>query len=143
MAQNIKYLLFDPADSLYVQVFKYHRFNDATYISLKAVGESIGYTEKLFPGDDRDQIIMKENNEFFFKLIDGDIEERLNAIINTRKEIIFVYSPGQDNQSNVLVDFIFYEEKDNSKVYNFIKFPFKINSFDQHSDQDLDFDDLW
>lgn len=143
MAQNIKYLLFNPADSLPVQVFKYHRFKDATYVSLKAVEESIGYTEKLFPGDDRDEIIVKENKEFFFKLIDRDIEERLNAIANTSKEIIFAYSPGHDNQSNVLVDFLFYENKEDSADYNFTKFPFKINRYNQHPDQDLDFDDLW
>ena len=55
MDDNIKYIFFNPADSLYGKAFKFHRFKDILLMSLLSMEESIEWSEKLFPGDDRDQ----------------------------------------------------------------------------------------
>jgi hypothetical protein len=88
MDDKIKYILFNPSNSLYDRAFKFHKLKESLFISLKSIEESIGYTEKLFPGDDRDQILIKQKKELYFKIYDKHMENRLKEVIETTKKII-------------------------------------------------------
>ena len=126
MDDKIKYILFNPADSLYGKAFKFHRFKETLFISLQSIEESIGWSEKLFPGDDRDQIILKTKKELYFKIGDKLMEDRLKSIIYTRKEIVFAYKPTNEINTNDLIEFHFFADIDQNSHCNYSEFPFKI-----------------
>lgn len=126
MEDNIKYILFNPSDSLYDKAFKFHKLKESLFISLKSIDESIGYTKKMFPGDDRDQIILKTEREFYFKIGDKLLENRLKAVIETTKKIIFAYKPTTQINTNALVEFYFFEDISQNSDIDYLKFPSEI-----------------
>jgi len=125
MDDKIKYILFNPSNSLYDRAFKFHKLKESLFISLKSIEESIGYTEKLFPGDDRDQILIKQKKELYFKIYDKHMENRLKEVIETTKKIIFVYKLTNDVNTNALIYFYFFEDINQNSKLNYIEFPFK------------------
>jgi hypothetical protein len=147
MDENIKYILFNPSNSLYDRAFKFHKFKESLFISLKSIEESIGYTEKLFPGDDRDQIIIKTKKELYFKIGDKFMENRLRAVIETTKKIIFAYKLTNEINTNALIEFHFYEDIKQNSELNYIEFPFKIETNSSNSelynDEEINWDELW
>ena len=148
MNNTTKYMLFRPSDSLYNQCFKFHRIDENTVlISLMANSDSIGYTEKLFPGDDRDQIIVKTRTEKYFRVPSKELEEKLKDVITTNKSIVFIYENTQDVNTLKLMDFYFYEDEDKSDTRDIEKFPTKIiierDSIFNFMDEDLDWDQMW
>ncbi len=141
MEDKIKYILFNPSDSLYDKAFKFHKLKESLFISLKSIEESIGYTKKMFPGDDKDQIILKTEREFFFKIGDKLLENRLKAVIETTKKIIFAYKPTTQINTNALVEFYFFEDiSQNSEIY-YLRFPSKIetnrNNIELFNDEEI------
>jgi hypothetical protein len=114
---------------------------------LKSIEESIGYTEKLFPGDDRDQIIIKTKKELYFKIGDKFMENRLRAVIETTKKIIFAYKLTNEINTNALIEFHFYEDIKQNSELNYIEFPFKIETNSSNSelynDEEINWDELW
>lgn len=125
MDDEIKYILFNPSNSLYDRAFKFHKLKESLFISLKSIEESIGYTEKLFPGDDRDQILIKQKKELYFKIYDKHMENRLMEVIETTKKIIFVYKLTNEINTNALIDFYFFEDINQNSKHNYIEFPIK------------------
>ena len=140
MDDKIKYILFNPANSLYNKAFKFHRFKEIFFISIKAIEKSIGYSEKLFPGDDRDQIILKTEKEVYFKISDKLMEDRLKSIISTTKEIIFAYKQNDEINTNELIEFNFFVDFNPNSHYSYSEFPsnFQIGNryFDEVYDND-------
>ncbi len=126
MDDNIKYLLFDPADSLYGKAFKFHRFKDILLMSLQSMEESIEWSEKLFPGDDRDKIRVNTKKELYFKIADKLMEDRLKSIINTTNQILFAYKVSNEINTKDLIDFHFFADFKQSSHCNYSEFPSKI-----------------
>lgn len=147
MDENIKYILFNPSNSLYDRAFKFHKLKESLFISLKSIEESIGYTEKLFPGDDRDHIIIKTKKELYFKIGDKFMENRLRAVIETTKKIIFAYKLTNEINTNALIEFHFYEDINQNSELNYIEFPFKIKTNSSNSelynDEEINWDEMW
>lgn len=76
---SYNHLFFNPVDSLYKEAFKFHNFKDAVYISISSMDQSIGYTEKLFPGDDRDRITVTRKEEVYFKVDKEDLKKKVSS----------------------------------------------------------------
>lgn len=148
MDDNIKYILFNPADSLYSKAFKFHRFKEVLLISLKSMEESIEWSEKLFPGDDRDQIRVNTKKELYFKIADKLMEDRLKSIINTTEEILFVYKLSNEINTKDLIDFHFFVDFEQSSHCNYSTFPSKIRRDYKYiigklyNDEEMNWDDI-
>lgn len=125
MENQKKEILFNPINSLYGSVFKFHKVDEYLFMSLKAEEETIGYTQKLFPGDDRDQIISYRNKEMYFLITDDALREKLNTIVNARFTIIFVYEDTDKINTYKLIDFYFLRDQKDKKRSDFKEFPFK------------------
>ena len=126
MDDKIKYILFNPADSLYGEAFKFHRFKEILLISLLSFEESIEWSEKRFPGDDREQIILDTKKGLYFKIGDKLMEDRLKSIINTTEEILFAYKTSSKINTKDLIDFHFFADFKQSSHCNYSEFPSKI-----------------
>ena len=148
MDDNIKYILFNPADSLYGKAFKFHRFKDILLMSLLAMEESIEWSKKLFPGDDRDQIRVNTKKGIYFKIADKLREDRLKSIINTTKEILFVYKLSNEINTKDLIDFHFFSDFKQSSHCNYSTFPSKIRRDYKYiigklyNDEEMNWDDI-
>lgn len=136
-------LFFNPVDSLYKGAFKFHRFTDAVYISISAMDESVGYTEKLFPGDDSDRITVKRKKEIYFKVDKVALEEKLFAHRDAITPMIFEYILGNDGEADVLTNFYLLDEIDMSVVKNLKTFPNKIENEWDYTGKDIDLSDCW
>jgi hypothetical protein len=147
MDDKIKYILFDPADSLYDEAFKFHRFKEILLISLLSYEESIEWSEIRFPGDDREQIRLDSKKGIYFKIGDKLMEDRLKSIINTTKEILFAYKVSSEINTKDLIDFHFFADINQNLYCNYSKFPSKIqrkNGYitDKPYDEEINWDDL-
>jgi hypothetical protein len=148
MDDKIKYILFNPADSLYGEAFKFHRFKEILLISLLSFEESIEWSEKRFPGDDREQIILDTKKGLYFKIGDKLMEDRLKSIINTTEEILFAYKTSSKINTKDLIDFHFFADINQNSHYNYSKFPSKIQRDNDniigklYNDEEINWDDL-
>jgi DNA polymerase-3 subunit epsilon len=112
LESKVKKLLFLPAFSLYPTAFKFHRFKDLIFISIKRLVEEIEFTPKLFPGDDSDRISVSRPKEIYFKVVDTELEKKLNLAINSLHPMTFFYLPSKEANTNILLDFYLTGEND-------------------------------
>ena len=148
MDDKIKYILFDPADSLYDEAFKFHRFKEILLISLLSNEESIEWSEIRFPGDDREQIRLDSKKGLYFKIGDKLLEDRLKFIINTTKQILFAYKVSNEINTKDLIDFHFFSDFKQSSHCNYSTFPSKIRRDYKYiigklyNDEEMNWDDI-
>jgi hypothetical protein len=147
MEDELKYLLFNSVNSLYNKAFKFHRLKDSVFISIKSIEESIRYTEKLFPGDDLDKKIVRQEKEMYFKIANNLLKDRLYDNIKTNNKIIFIYKPNKETNTNELFNFYFLEDDSQLLNLNYYEFPNKIkndaNDFDNfYGSIDINYDEL-
>ena len=148
MDDKIKYILFDPADSLYDEAFKFHRFKEILLISLLSNEESIEWSEIRFPGDDREQIRLDSKKGLYFKIGDKLLEDRLKSIINTTKQILFAYKVSNEINTKDLIDFHFFADFKQNSHCNYSEFPSKIQrnygyiTDNLYNNEEINWDDL-
>ena len=148
MNKTKKYILFNPSKSIYDKTFKFHKIDSNTlFISLKAIEESIEFTEKAFPGDDKDKIIVKNRVEKYFKVSNKKLEAKLKSFVNTKQTIVFIFTETKESSITELIDLQLYEEYSKVKIMDIEEFPKKNISdsayFNLDKNLDIDFDEFW
>ena len=89
MEKNINYLLFNSVDSIHDYAYKFHRLKDKVYISIKSIERSIGYEPKLFPGDDRSEVVIRQKKEIYFIINNKILENKLIKNIKIKDKQFF------------------------------------------------------
>ena len=120
---NAKLLLFHPIDTLYPRGFKLHKLKDSTFISIKAAEEIGTWSEKRFPGDDRDKSVSNVPRELYFRVDDGELLERFMSFSTSMEPILFIFT-GDTPNTYKLIDFkIGSENKEFLNRKDLIRFP--------------------
>ena len=107
-----KKMSFNPIKSHHKNAFKFHRFKDLVFISIKQLVECVEYSPKLFPGDDQDRNVVFTAEETYFKVMSDEMDKKLMSAIDSTNIMNFVYTVSNEANTNILVDFYIEGEKD-------------------------------
>jgi hypothetical protein len=142
MEKNINYLLFNSVDSIHDYAYKFHRLKDKFYISIKSIERSIGYEPKLFPGDDRSEVVIRQKKEIYFIINNKILENKLIKNIKIKDKIVFMYKSINEINTNLLIDFFILENENQLINLNYNVFPKIIKNDFIFKSEELNSDDF-